>query len=172
MIENADPHDRPDLADEVLETVDNVCKELGLTYFLFGGTCLGLYRDGTYVSDNDLDIALVGSKEWYHVLWTKLASLPGWTDAYGLRKGPIQLDLHYTDDELPYYVIPSWRPMPYIFQYFDIVSYHGRDYKVPGPVEEYLKWEFGPDWRKPVSREIWSMVDTILQTLLLEDTDG
>lgn len=171
MTENISPSSAPDLADWALETVDDMCKQLGLPLFLFGGTCLGFYRDKTYVEDNDLDLAVVSTKEEYHNLWHRLATLPEWNDGSGLRKGPIQIDLHYTDRNLSYYVIPSWRPMAYTFQGFDTVSRHGRDYRLPHPVEKYLAWEFGKMWNVPTSREVWGLVDTILQTLLLEETD-
>lgn len=166
------PGDEPEHADEILDTLHKACTELGITYFVYGGTALGFYRDGGYIKlDNDLDIVVVSTEEEYHNLWHRLATLPEWNDGSGLRKGPIQLDLHYTDRNLPHYVIPSWRPMAYTFQGFDIVSHRGRDYRLPHPVEKYLVWEFGKAWNVPVSREVWGTVDTILQALLLEETD-
>ncbi|GAI51141.1 unnamed protein product, partial [marine sediment metagenome] len=31
---------------------------------------------------------------------------------------------------------------------FDTVTYHGRVYNVPHPIEQFLKWKYG-DWRTP-----------------------
>lgn len=171
---NTSPTEAPRLADEVLDTIDRVCGKLGLTYFLFGGTCLAFYRDGDYVEDNDLDIAVVSTEEEYKQLWATLAVLPGWSDAWGLRCGDIQVDLHYSDSDLPHYVIPSWRPEPYTFGALESIYHRAtrRGYNIPAPAEAYLDWEFLGSWREPMSREQWFQIDLWLQKFLLEEDDG
>ena len=168
---NIAPSDNPGVANEVLEAVDDLCKELGFVFFLYGGTALGLVRDGAWVEDNDVDITVVTSRVECHALWSRLAALPGWSDAPGLRKGSIQLDLHYTDPTLSYYLIPSWRPRPYTFHKFDTISYRGRNYNVPGPVEKYLDWEFSGLWRTPLPREVWLIMDAWSEWLLLGEKE-
>jgi hypothetical protein len=169
MIENISPPDDPALADQILETLDDVCKEFNLPFFLFGGTCLGFYRDETYVVDNDLDTCLVSTEQEYQAVWNRLAHLDGWTDACGLRKGPIQLDLHYTDKNREYYIIPHWNPYPYAFYQFETVLHHGRSYRIPSPAEEYLRWEFGENWRQPLTRKEWLEEVRLLRKRLLGD---
>lgn len=164
---NISPSDNPALADSALETIYDLCKELGLVFFLYGGTALSLFRDGDYVKDNDIDITVVSSLEEYQNLWGRLAGLPGWSGSCGLRKGGIQLDLHYTDREAPYYIIPSWRPETYIFYEFDTISYRDRIYNVPAPIEDYLEWEFSGLWKMPMPRETWLMLEAWLERLLL-----
>jgi len=165
---NDSPSENIELADEILETVDDMCKGLSYEFFLYDGTALGLYRDGTYVEDNDLDITVVCTEAEYQELWNKLAGLPNWNCGAGLRKDRIQVDLHYTDSTLPCYVVPHWRPKTYTFHEFDTVIYRDRSYNVPAPIEEYLEWEFGELWETPMSRDMWMAIDTQLQRLLLE----
>jgi len=164
---NTSPNEDPAWADEMLDRVDALCRERDIAYFLYGGTCLGLYRNRDYLDDNDLDVVAVCSAEAYRELWAALAASPGWSDGSGLRKGPMQLDFHYTPNSLPY-VIPSWRPVPYTFMEFDIIYHRStdREYKIPAPVEDYLDWEFLGAWRTVMSRETWDAIDTSLQKLL------
>jgi len=36
---------------------DDICKELGITYYLLQGTCLGIVRDGNLIpGDTDIDL--------------------------------------------------------------------------------------------------------------------
>jgi hypothetical protein len=170
---NTSPIDAPRLADEILDTIHKLCEERGLTYFLYEGTCLAFYRDGDYVDDNDLDIVVVSTEEEYKELWAALAAHPGWNDAAGLRYGLIQIDLHYTDKALPYYVIPTWRPEPYTFGALESVYHRAtrRGYNIPAPIEDYLDWEYLGSWREPMSYQQWFQIDSWLQKLLLEEDD-
>lgn len=44
---------------EILRDIDRVCKELGLSYWLDSGTCLGAVRHGGYIPwDDDIDIGM------------------------------------------------------------------------------------------------------------------
>jgi uncharacterized protein YbdZ (MbtH family) len=154
-----------DPVDLALEAVDEACRQRGLAYFLYGGSCLGFYRDGAYLTDDDIDVTLVCSEEEYHEVWRELAELPGWTDSCGLRTADVQVDLHYTPKQPPY-VVPHWRPNPFAFQDFDIVTYKGQSYRVPGPIEKYLKWEYTKAWRKPMSRAEWMTLETVTESAM------
>lgn len=165
-MKNTSPFDKPDLADSILETCDDLCKELNLIFFLSFGTCLGFYRDGDYIEgDNDIDVVIVASHDEWVNLWNALCSQPGFDGHRGLRKGNIQLDLQRTEREPPY-ITPS--PRSYTFQDFDTVFHCGRGYKVPRPIEVYLEREYSESWRTPLPTEAWET----LKASLLAGTSG
>jgi len=159
---NNSPSENIDLADEILRALYDVCKERGVFFFLASGTCLGLYRDGTWAEDNDIDVVLVCGKEGYESVWGELAGLPGWKSSCGLRKGKVQLDLQRTDPDLPY-IVPGWKPNPFTFECFDIFEYNGMELLVPSPVEKYLAWEFSERWHIPMTREEWISITDWMQ---------
>ena len=151
------PSDNPELADSMLETLDDLCKELGLAFFLAAGTCLGFYRDGDYIEgDTDIDVYIVASHGEWHDLWNALVG-SGFDGHRGLRKGNIQLDLMRVDKEPPYILNAFGKNRGRCtFQDFDTILHYGRSYKVPGPVEEYLECAYGGElWRTPMSYEAW-----------------
>jgi len=151
---NISPSDDPGLADEVLRAVHNVCQKRGILWFIYAGTLLGLYRDGTWTEDNDVDVVLLCSEEDYQSIWSELAHLPDWTDSSGLRKGEIQLDLKHISPDPPY-TPPSWKPHPFSCTEFEVLEYEGMEILAPCPIEGYLEWAFTENWRIPMSREAW-----------------
>jgi len=159
---NNSPSENIELADEVLRALYDVCKERGVFFFLSSGTCLGLYRDGTWTEDNDIDVVLVCGEEDFQGVWKELAELPGWDWTHGLRKGKMQLDLQRTAPDLPY-IVPGWKPNPFTFECFDAFEYNGMELLAPSPVEKYLAWEFSELWRIPMTREEWISITDWMQ---------
>jgi hypothetical protein len=146
------PFDEPEFADSILETLDDLCRELGLVYFLCFGTCLGFYRDANYIEeDSDIDVVVVATQEEYDTLWSELVEC-GFDPQRGLRRDDIQLDLQRTEEVFPY-ITPSSRP--YVFWDFDTVFHHGRSYRVPRPIERYLDCEYDGLWKIPILREAY-----------------
>ena len=154
---NVSPSENKGLADKVLRACHDVCQERGIRFFVHQGSALGLYRDGTWIEDNDVDIAVIGSQEDYQSVWNALRVLPGWSDTSGLRKGPIQLDLQRVPPDPPY-TPPGWKPNPFTCEEFDVIEYEGMSLLVPSPIEDYLQWEYTEIWRTPIAREIWWFV--------------
>lgn len=153
---NINPSDEAELADSILETVDDLCRERGITFFLACGTCLGFYRDGDYIEeDADIDVFILASRSEQHDLWRELVS-SGFNGRQGLSKGGIQLDVHRVDKEPPYTLNAFGKNRgKCTFQNFDTISHYGRSYKVPSPVEEYLECAYGELWKTPMSEEEW-----------------
>jgi len=139
------PFGEPELADEILETFDEICEDLEITYFLSAGTCLGFHRDHEYIPrDNDIDVRVVCSDAKFEDLIEALKEeefVPSVFLEYSkmhFRKYDILLDVKRADEtEL------------------ETIDYRGKTYNVPYPVEKYLRSIYGKDWRKPRWKPRW-----------------
>jgi len=140
-----------DVADTILDEVKEVCDGLGLEFYLIAGTCLGFYRDGCHIPwTTDIDIGVVASAEQYTELKNELIT-QGYSCAdlgsrgFGhARKEGVLLDVHRLNAGSPY---PAMDPR--FFVSFGIITYKEREYKIPYPVEEYLEYCYGENWRAP-----------------------
>ena len=144
------PGDEPDDADDILDTLHNVCTQLDITYFLYGGTALGFYRDGAYIPlDNDLDIGIISTPEKFLAMKDRMEAEGFTVDGVNhYWKHNILLDIRGGTD--------FWGPEPVIQRcvvpytdQFDAVSYKGRAYNIPHPIEEHFACHYGPNWKTP-----------------------
>jgi|TARA_Y100000310_G_scaffold328100_1_gene395619 hypothetical protein len=146
----------PEYADEALFLFQDIADSLELDWFLFAGTCLGIFRDGKYLpGDNDLDLGVKASPDRLEGLWAALYragfSLGPWcTNKDGSRnrhvyfkhgepwptKDGILVDVWYdfTEGELN------------LTMNYGQVRYKGRDFLVPYPVQSYLQDAYGEWW--------------------------
>ena len=135
------PCDDPEHADEVLETLDQICEDLEIVYFLTAGTALGFYRDEDYITnDNDIDVKVICNETRFKFLMEALeehgfvaAKEPGYETMH-FRKHDILLDIKQADGSE---------------FHFDAVKLGDRVYRLPYPVEEYLTCLYGADWPVP-----------------------
>lgn len=134
----------PNLANAILETAAQICLGRDIPYFVTGGTLLGLYRDGTYIStDPDLDMAVVYSEDNYRDFVDRLLGMnfmpdvgTQWEGKHFWKYG-ILLDVTW--------VAPSgW------YASHGILEYNNYDYHTPYPIEDYLKWKYSPTWKTPL----------------------
>lgn len=141
-------------ADKVLEEWDDVCAEFGISYVLISGTCLGFYREGGYIeNDNDIDVALICTEVERKVVITALRAVGFYVGSdkecfkrevmLGFKRIPKAPPWTYTD----------WRKKTFIFDAFDTVARNGREYNVIHPIEAYLEWAFN-DWKTPRLRPV------------------
>lgn len=148
------PSNEPDNADDILNTFHKVCTELDIIYFIYGGTALGFYRDGKYIDlDNDIDVGVICGPEKFLILKNALENIEGFV-VDGVNhywKHNILLDIRGGTD--------YWGPEPILYkcvvpfiEQFDAVSYKGRAYNVPHPIEEHLACHYGPNWMRPHSK--------------------
>jgi len=158
-------------AKQVLIKITDILKSLGLTYWIDSGTLLSAYRDKNInLFDHDLDIRtfidefnddLIG--EYFKLAWK---SGFNWFEAYQLpfsqiltcheNKTVVDLKLCYRDKEhIWYYCWNDPNPMPILhvypvrfFETFGSIELLGNGYPCPQPIEEYLNYHYGPDWRQ------------------------
>lgn len=145
---NIDPFKIPDTADKVLNEYWDIADALKIETFLFEGTCLGFVRDGGYIiADNDIDVGILGSLEELTARLVKdgFEHKTDWCEKHRhFLKYSILLDVSYP--------LHPWQLE--LLHSFDKVTYKGRAYNVPHPVEDYLKQNYG-DWRIKKHRKVW-----------------
>lgn len=142
---NIDPFFNPKSADKLLTEYWAIASDLRIQTFLYYGTCLGFVRDGGYIEgDNDIDIGILGGLPLLGPNLVKSGFIHIVTvekNSHFLKYG-ILLDIYF-----------SFSCHKFL-QSFDQVVYKGRSYKVPHPVDEYLKSLYG-DWKTPKNRPVW-----------------
>jgi phosphorylcholine metabolism protein LicD len=155
MVEVVFPFDDKLNADRVLEEWDTVCKSLGTEGFLLFGTCLGIVRDGGYIKgDWDIDVGI--HREFFPQLYDMLIDRgfisPDKKETYQ----PVEKVIAGTHCKFIKYniALDVWiglfhDPNKTYLESFDKATYEGREYNVPHPVQEYLKFRYGESWRVP-----------------------
>ena len=149
MYGNIDPFKISDFADKVLNEYSDIADALKIKSFLFGGTCLGFVRDGGYIfADNDIDVGIPEGKIEEITVGLVKAGFEhkrDWCEHNRhFLKYDILLDVNY--------IFYPWERE--LLQSFDEVTYKGRAYNVPHPVEDYLKKNYG-DWKTIKHRKLW-----------------
>jgi len=142
---NIDPFKIPDTADKLLNEYWDIAEALGIKTFLYFGSCLGFVRGDIYIiGDNDIDVGILSGLDELTAELVKNGFIN--RRSYGknrhfLKYGML-LDIYFKFHDQKY------------LQSFDKVTYKGRDYNVPHPVEEYLEARYG-DWKTIRHRKVW-----------------
>ncbi len=139
-----------EIVDKCFFEYQDICDELGIKSCLLIGTCLGLYRDGTYCAgDFDIDVAVFCSKEKIVELFAKLRENgfeqkefwqnQGWELNQHFWKYDVLLDVH----------VQILKDEERFFENTRTLVYKDRVFNIPHPVEEYLVLQYGEDWTTP-----------------------
>ena len=139
------PCDAKELANKGLDEFVEAIKSLRVKYFLSAGTCLGFVRDGGYIKgDYDLDFIIDCTEEQFQKLTEALIACGFQTpidciDHHKFCKYNIVYDVFqkkvYQKKELRGYLKFLEAPQR--------ITYNGKEYNVPSPVEEYLEFKYG-----------------------------
>lgn len=121
------------VADNILNEIFSITKQLKIKTFLVFGTCLGFVRDGGYIQgDWDVDIGVICKWKDKDTLKNALEM----NDFILKRIKPKKKHLVYRKGKL---LIDIWfQKSENFYSNFDNIDYKGRKYHVPHPVEEYL----------------------------------
>lgn len=151
-------------AETLLKEAKRILDQLGLTFFLRHGTCLGAVRDHSFIPwDDDLDF---GSVIGLHGLTEEIVhETAAEFRKHGYSAEVIDSELHLSVDLKKSGVQMDWTcyriigESIYQWPVVEIpVSLHenlkeieflGTTFKVPNPPEEYLRLKYGPDWMTP-----------------------
>jgi len=143
----------------ILFKFDDICKELGIKYFLLQGTCLGLFRDHNFIKDDtDIDVFVDCSKNKLIKLFKQLEkkgfvpdkifsnrfeNAPGEEINRHVKYGTMWMDVYFKmlDNRKKFMIKPNK------------IRFKGRIFNCPSPVEEYLALEFGDTWETPCGQK-------------------
>lgn len=158
------PYDDKLNADRILEEWDDVCKNLGTEGFLTFGTALGFVRDGGYIKgDWDIDVGI--HREYFSQFYDAMIEQGFSSPNMKRDSGKLYIDALLWNIEIVSpgshikfikynIVLDVWLGLHLVsvaefIESFDKVTYEGHEYNVPHPVEEYLKYRYGDNWRIP-----------------------
>jgi len=143
------PCDDVEAADAILEEWHQICKDLNITTYLCYGTCLGFVRNGNYINgDNDIDVAILEDID-YQQVYDKLREHDFHPKVYTC-KNPYLKNKHWVKNNIKLdlnYMVPKQ------FLVLCMMEYKGHWYCMPYPVERYLEYMYGEDWRTPKHQE-------------------
>ena len=152
----------------VMEQYCNILESTNITYRLADGTVLGLYREGEFIPhDNDIDVEVLGDAQLERIVQLFINS--------GMRlgrkaiyKGKIQQLVFYTENHIIFDIV-VWHKLDdcTILNYsergyrrsqdvkffkkenLDSINFRGKQYPIPGAIEEWLEMRYGNDWKIP-----------------------
>jgi len=140
------PYDAKEVADKILEDWDDACNSLNIPHFVFMGTCLGFHRDKGYIeSDSDTDVGVLCGPDLLEELLLAL-------EERGIKRGGrLACNINVGKDHVLLDIWHIFGPLHMKFlTSFDTVTYNGRTYNTPFPIEDYLKFAY-VDWKTPVA---------------------
>ena len=148
---------------ECLETIH------GVNYRITDGTVLGLYRDGGFIKhDDDFDIdILFANIDQIELIKSKFKNLGFTLGREVYYKSQVQQIVFYLDNGF-IFDINFWHKIDsqifnysergyervQEFKYFDknnieCIKFKDKSYPIPTPIEEWLRFRFGDDWKVP-----------------------
>lgn len=168
---NKEPYDFKRRAENLLD-IKKILDELEVPFFLTHGALLGAYRENDFIKhddDIDLDIFEEIFLPNYDAICEKLIN-----DGFVVRGRSLdhkgnpgeKINLYRYGEKInirAIYIDPDFEQGQYrltnVFQYPirfhenpDTIDFKGATFITPGPIEEFIEFCFGEDWRIPVRK--------------------
>jgi hypothetical protein len=151
-------------AETVLKEAKQLLDQLGLTFFLRHGTCLGAVRDKAFIPwDDDLDIgSIIGmhglTEEKVHEA-ADVFKQHGFTVRVEMNELNLSVDMQKYDTQLDWtcyrvidgniYQWPVVKIPATLHDNLKPIDFLGTEFMVPNPPEEYFLLKYGPGWETP-----------------------
>ena len=175
-----------------LVDIDNILNDSNQTYFLSCGTALGVHREQKFI-EHDFDIDLgIFAKDYDKSIEDKILSKftlthrlgtldTGYELSFTHPSTKVNVDIFLYYPEQDYLWAPSFfglcdksekKMCRLKYSKFDLhpISFLGRKFNIPHPIERYLQESYGLDWKVP---KIFSYFDGLengnYTNLMLED---
>ena len=154
----------PAIAGAILLEAKGILDELGVTFYLRDGICLGAIREGGIIPwDDDIDLGTTfGLHGFSEAMIEPIITAFREADYYVKRE---EFDTHVYLGMLKNRHMMSltfFRPIKgrvhiypgvvlpvRLFDQLKEIDFLGTKFRVPNPPEEYLQLKYGPDWRTP-----------------------
>jgi hypothetical protein len=152
-----------------LLTAKSVLDEANIDFWLSSGTLLGAYRENDYIK-GDHDIELDTYEETlltnYDMLYGRFISLGfivrGHKRTNGAKinlyrdKGKISIRGLFLDPDYEQNKFRLTRCYRYPRKFFEApetIEFKGATFRVPSPIEDYIVYVYGENWRTPISHK-------------------
>jgi phosphorylcholine metabolism protein LicD len=174
---------RKNTANKNLLQMKAILEDLGIVFWLEGGTLLGAYRDNDFCADDEDDVDL---STWYNYAYLipeiiRRAEKKGFTlhnlyrdhrrpefaPQLAFKKDKLKIDLIFYEKQKDKAVgfvfkkhtkgfegIPRVVPVQY-FELLDVITFYKNEYNCPYDIEGYLEYLYG-DWKTPRHRSTYS----------------
>ncbi len=158
----------PKGSEMIMEQCCSILESANATYRLTDGTALGLYREGEFIAhDNDIDVDVLGDTQLENI--TQLLINSGMRlGRKAIYKGKIQQLAFFTESHIIFDIV-VWHKLDEctILNYSErgyrrsqdikffkkenlgSINFKGKQYPMPGAIEEWLEMRYGNDWRVP-----------------------
>ncbi len=160
-----------------------VLDDLGIRFWLDGGTLLGAWRDGDFCDgdENDVDLSAWASDNHlipdlidkavgrgfrlYHH-WTGDPRAPGRAQEVSFARDGLKVDVFFqehTGDVVWHLIYANHRGTPVVVPHrllaaFEPIVFRGVEFLRPALIDGYLTHRYG-DWRTPVHRSVYTSAD-------------
>jgi len=151
-------------AESLLKEAKRILDQLGLTFFLRHGTCLGAVRDQAFIEwDDDLDIGSViglhGLTEELVQEAARMFEKNGFDVAVKVNELNLSVDMQKSGTQLDWtcyriiddsiYQWPVVKIPMSLHTDLKEIEFLGETFMVPNPPEEYFRLKYGPEWMIP-----------------------
>ena len=154
-----------------LHVAKNILDELGVIFWLDSGTLLGAVREGRAIKGDEDDIDLVtycSNKVYLQKIIEKF--LKAGFEILRLRETVLSVardgnhvDIFFADKHKDnYYLTLYYKKKPFAlviprhyFENFVEIKFYNKLFKVPYPLNAYVKHCYGPNWKTPIYRPVF-----------------
>ena len=137
--------------------IKDIFDKHGLTFWLFCGAFLGIYRGGDLIEyDHDLDLAVM-MEDWdnyekcmHDIEVIGFRNIPTHPDAKALKRGDAGIDFFFFKEDWSNRVWHHYNKiLTEDFMNYNCIYWRGRYFRILRNPERWLSYLYGGDWRTP-----------------------